>query len=142
MISTKDLYSYLPHKPPMVWIDSVLEHAADGGTTQTELKPEGLYFTKARLRESSFIEFTAQAYAFCNLAHLRAGGETDAVHSRTYLAAVKDFKFSNLPSLKPGDIITTKVKKTRAFGPITLVTGLCYLEDQLLSSCELKVFSE
>lgn len=126
----------------MVWIDDVLEHGAEGGSTQTVLKTDGLYFSQNRLRESSFIEFTAQAYAFCNLAHLRSSGATDTVHSRAYLAAVKDFQFHNLPDLKPGDVIVTKVKKTRAFGPITLVKGTCFVDDQLVSSCELKVFSE
>jgi 3-hydroxymyristoyl/3-hydroxydecanoyl-(acyl carrier protein) dehydratase len=126
----------------MVWIDNVLEYEANGGTTQTILKNNGFYFSQDRIRESSFIEFTAQAYAFCNLAHLRTSGTTDAMHSRTYLAAVKDFRFHNLPKLNPGDVVITKVKKTRAFGPITLVTGSCFVDDQFVASCELKVFSE
>lgn len=142
IIATKDLYNYLPHKPPMVWIDAVLDFSDKGGTAQTELKSDALYFSNGDLRPSSFIEFTAQAYAFVNLAYLRAGGETDAVHSKTYLAAIKDFQFHQRLPLKAGDIVQTTVQKMRVFGPITVVKGECYVGPTLITSCELKVFSE
>lgn len=141
-IPTKDLYNYLPHKPPMVWIDTVVSFSDNGGETTTDLKSDGVYFTEGRLRPSSFIEFTAQAYAFVNLAYLRAGGENDVVHSKTYLASIKDFVIHGDIDLKPGTVVTTRVRKTRTFGPITVVKGECFVNSTLVTSCDLKVFSE
>ncbi|MCC6137346.1 MAG: hypothetical protein IT287_01845 [Bdellovibrionaceae bacterium] len=141
-IPTTDLYSYLPHKPPMVWVDTVLSFDSSGGNTDVTLKEGGHYFTDGVLRPSSFIEFIAQSYAFTNLAFRRNSGETHAVHTKTYLAAIKDFHFEKKMNLQPGEKIFIKVKKARVFGPITIVKGECHHNEILVATCELKVFNE
>ncbi len=145
-LSSAELYPYLTHRPPMVWIDSVVAVEEAAGATLTQLKPDGYYSTDGVFRPSSFVELIAQSYAFTSLVYL-LNQNTPPTSQKNYLVAIKDFKVlaTNLPQA-PQEI-RTEVQRKRVFGPITFISGQCYWVDQnlnrqLLATGDLKVFSE
>jgi predicted hotdog family 3-hydroxylacyl-ACP dehydratase len=141
-IATQDLFNIVPHRPPMVWIDNVVECHDKGGAATTVLKKDGLYLTDGKLRESVAVELIAQTYAFCNAAYLRGAKSLEVATKRAFLAAIKDFKVVSWPDLPDGAELRTHVVKDRQFGPITLIHGNVYYKDQLLATGELKVFAD
>jgi hypothetical protein len=71
----------------MVWIDEVLRSSSKEGLCRVYLKPEAHFFGENGLRQSSAIEWIAQAFGY-------AWGASDGVHLKTtYLAAFKMFNF-------------------------------------------------
>ncbi|NJL25529.1 MAG: hypothetical protein HC902_10395 [Calothrix sp. SM1_5_4] len=63
-ILATDIMSYIPHRPPMVWIDEVTDYSASGGECLVRVKQNALYMGPQGLRASSCLELMAQAYAF------------------------------------------------------------------------------
>ena len=141
-VPTSELLDFIPHRPPMVWIDFVDSYSESGGSSRTILVKEGFYFTDEQLRRSVCIELVAQAFAFNNAALLKASGLSNPPIKRAFLAAIKDFKITEWPTIPVGAVLKTTVKKSRQFGPITLISGETYLDETLLASGELKVFAE
>lgn len=140
-LSCLELYPYLTHRPPMVWIDWVTSVEEARGTTTTQLKTDGYYCTDGVFRPSSFIELIAQSYAFTSLVYLLQQN-TPPTSQKNYLVAIKDFKILTNTMPQAPQKIRTEVQRKRVFGPITFISGQCYLDDQLLATGDLKVFSE
>lgn len=139
-ISTDTLLDYLPHKPPMVWIDSILEFSATGGVGLTVIKDNAHYMTNNELRRTACIEFVAQTFAFTNAATMKQNNIAYQ-NQRAFLAAIKDFDIRAWPELPSGAVLRTEVKKERQFGPISIIVGQTFWKEQLLASGELKVFA-
>ena len=56
-LETEALQAYLPHRPPMIWIDRVLASTPSGGTCEVVLRKDALYFQKGRLIHTASIEW-------------------------------------------------------------------------------------
>lgn len=69
-IDTKELTNYLPHRPPMVWIDRVLEYSQDSGVCEVIPKSNSLYIDNNKIMETSALEWMAQSYGFIKDAFL------------------------------------------------------------------------
>ncbi len=111
-ISAREIQHYIPHRPPMVWIDEVIDYSADGGECLVHLKTRSLYLSPRGLRAPSCLEFIAQAYGFCWIAYVtRVQNPGAAPMSRAFLAAFKDARFAapaRLAQVKAGDTLTVK----------------------------------
>jgi len=140
-VAPSELHNIVPHRPPMVWIDSVTLYEEIRGTALLTLKADGLYMTDGFLRDSSSVELIAQAYAFCNAAFLKYSKGTESRIERAFLAAIKDFKSAGR-KLPPGTELRIEVTKLRNFGPIVLIRGEVFAGQDLVASGELKVFAQ
>lgn len=136
-----ELYPHLTHRPPMVWIDWVISVEETCGTTTTQLKTDGYYNTDGIFRPSSLIELIAQSYAFTSLVYCLQQN-TPPTSQKNYLVAIKDFKLLTNTLPQAPQEIRTEVQRKRVFGQITFISGQCYLNDRLLATGDLKVFSE
>jgi len=59
---------FLPHRPPMLWIDQVISLNEKGGSCLVIFDKKKHYFDKSKIRQSSTIEWMAQAYGFVSIA--------------------------------------------------------------------------
>jgi len=80
-ITAEALQLFLPHRPPMVWIDRVIAVHGQGATCEVILKADGPQCAAHGLRQSSVIEWIAQAVGFSQAAIFKQPVQ------RTYLAA-------------------------------------------------------
>ena len=145
-ISAREIQHYIPHRPPMVWIDEVLNYSADGGECLIRLKPNSLYLSERGLRATSCLEFIAQAYGFCWIAYVtRVKDPGASPMSRAFLAAFKDAVFAapdRLARVKAGDTLTVKITKRRPMGPIAAFKGQVLHEGDELLRAQMRTFSE
>src|SRR5687768_16243919 len=58
------LSGFLPHRPPMVWVEEVVEVDETGGLCGLSLEASAPYLTDGKIRRSSYIEWMAQSFAF------------------------------------------------------------------------------
>ncbi len=143
-ISTSELHAFLPHRPPMIWIDEVGSSSADGGTCFVTLKREGLYFSEGVLRPTSLIEFLAQGFGYVAAAHkVRCGFSNVPAVQKAFLVAVTQAHFHDLSGAKPGTRLTVTLSDVKQIGPIQLFKGTVSLDTgAILGTANLKVFSE
>ena len=66
---------YLPHRPPMLLIDTILEVNQNGGACRTTIKPDCVFAVDGLVHPSAMIEFVAQACAIAaGVTASRTGG--------------------------------------------------------------------
>lgn len=143
-IPVSELSEWVPHRPPMVWVDAVVRSEGSEGECRVALSADAAYACQGRIRPSSYIEWIAQAFGFVQAAALI--GKDDASRpERVFLAAVKNFELvRSLGPLEPliGKELSIQVKKTHQIGPVALVLGsVLDWNGELLARAELKLFA-
>lgn len=146
MISALDVYRYIPHRPPMVWIDWITDYGPTHGECLIDVKPDALYMSPEGLRPSSCVEFIAQTYGFVWIAYVTRVLDPDAKGmSIAMLAAFKDVTFAPpdvMRSVKPGDRLVCKISGLRRLGPITTLRGQLFNGATLLAEGQIRTFSQ
>jgi predicted hotdog family 3-hydroxylacyl-ACP dehydratase len=137
----------LPHRPPFVWIDEIVEVAADHGVCAVELKSDGLYFGPEGLRASSFLEFMAQGFGYLRAAQSVTGLFPDRPPpTKAFLVSIQDAVYATDPAvLRPasGTRLRIEISGVREVGPITLFAAVVRdASGTELVRARLKVFSE
>ena len=138
-ISTVELQPYVPHRPPMIWVDEITDVTETGGVGVTYVKEGELYLSKGAVRPSVYIELVAQTYAFIQSVRLKQSG-IDKVDRRALLVAVKDFGMTKNKPITAGAELKIEVTRGREIGPVTVVQGKVTCNGETLASGELKVF--
>jgi predicted hotdog family 3-hydroxylacyl-ACP dehydratase len=146
VISAQDIYKYIPHRPPMVWIDWVTRYSAVDGECLVDVKKDALYMGAEGLRPSSCVEFIAQTYGFVWICYVtKVLDPTSKGMSVAMLAAFKDVKFAApevIQGVKQGDRLVCKISGIRAMGPITSFQGEVWKGDILLTQAQMRTFSQ
>lgn len=145
-IPAKDLYQFIPHRPPMVWIDYVTAFSATAGECIIDINKDALYMGPEGLRPSSCVEFIAQTYGFMWICQItRVLDPSSKGMSVAMLAAFKDVKFATpevMRSVKHGDRLISKISGARPMGPITLFRGEVRFGEILLAEAQMRTYSE
>lgn len=147
-VAVSQLSDTLPHRAPALWIDEVESIALNEGVCRVYLRTAAHYAdARGRIRDSSFVEWIAQAYGFVAACQVLAGLAAEEKRpEKTFLAQVRDFELSvdSVSSLiVEGDWIRVRVKRTHRLGPLALVEGEVYSSnDVLLARAKLKLYAE
>jgi predicted hotdog family 3-hydroxylacyl-ACP dehydratase len=145
-IPVKEIEPYLPHRPPMVWIDEVLVFSEKAGECRVVLREDGLYMGEHGLRATSCLEFIAQAYGFISVCHhIHIMDPNSKPLSKAFLASIKDAKLptpETLGRLRAGDELRVTIDGVRQMGPIVLFNGHIHSGDLLICEAQMKVFKE
>lgn len=141
------LISYLPHRPPMVWIDKVVEVGKDyrriSGVCRLQVQKNGLYVhNQKELRASAVIEYTAQGFGYLKAAYQKLHQFKDTP-AKTYLTGVR-YCYANLSRLDLDQDIEfeIRIKVKREMRPITFVYGELYQVGnfECLAKCEIQIY--
>ena len=139
----------MPHRAPMLWIDSVISWTAEGGCCQTMLKDSPLLFNSDKhLRPAMLIELMAQSFGFVRAAQIQSTASELAAASlkKAFLAAFSNAILPSgktLTSIHPGDVVDIFVSDFRELHPLTLFKG-CVRDSAgiVLATASLKVYGE
>jgi predicted hotdog family 3-hydroxylacyl-ACP dehydratase len=146
IIPVKDIEKYLPHRPPMVWIDEVRSFSEKAGECRVRLKAGGLYMDDEGLRPTSCLEFIAQAYGFISVCHhIYILDPNSKPLSKAFLASIKGAELpavETLARIRPGDELSITISGVRQMGPIVMFNGRVQTGDLLVCEAQMKVFKE
>ena len=124
---------YLPHRPPMLLVDELVD-AADGRVTcRTTLRPDCVFARAGRVHASAMIEVVAQACAIC-------GGLAGPV-KQGMVVACKEATFT-VDDFAIGDVLTIEVTRTHAQPPLTSFTGTVSRAGTTCVTMQLSVVTE
>lgn len=134
-IATKEtLEEYIPQRPPVVMIDSLISCDETKTVTEFRVAEGNIFVQEGFLREPGIIENMAQTAA------AKAGYEVKQKGIKPligFIGAIKDLKIFHLP--KTGDVIsTTTVIKTEVMG-ITLIKASSEANGARIAECEMKI---
>lgn len=148
-LSVKDLAFYLPHRPPMVWIDHIVEVGDDykkmSGICKVHLNDQALYCSeRGEILASAAIEFTAQAFGYIKAAYQVIHKFVDAP-TQTYLTGVRSCKadFSEI-KVPNHQILHVRVNVVREILPLTMVRGVVFIPEtnEVIAETEIQVYVE
>jgi predicted hotdog family 3-hydroxylacyl-ACP dehydratase len=132
-----DIYKFLPQRPPMVMIDTLISCADKITTTSLKILNENVFVKNGVLAEPGIIENIAQTAA----AGLGYGIANNVLLKEIpigVIGAIKDLNIFFLP--KTGDIIITEVTVAYEVLNASIIIGKVFAANRLVAECEMKIF--
>jgi 3-hydroxymyristoyl/3-hydroxydecanoyl-(acyl carrier protein) dehydratase len=145
VVNVKDIEKYAPHRPPMVWVDYVVDCSATEGECIVNVRGDAHYMSENGMRASACVEFIAQSYGFMSIAYRVNKNPDSQPLKRAFLASIGGAVFApsaEIAKVKAGDELRVKISNARERGPITAFKGAVLHGSTVLCSCDMKVFSE
>lgn len=140
LILRESVTRYIPQREPIVMVHGLLAHSASASTAVFGVEEGNLFVRDGRLLPSGLMEHIAQSaairsgYAFTQMPK----GEGPEKPPVGFIAALKDFEVHRLPMV--GETLHTTVTELNVIGNMTVIRGETRCGDNLLASCEMKVF--
>lgn len=135
ILVAEQILEYIPQRPPIVMIDKLWASNEEGTKTGLLIRPDLLFVENGYFTEPGLMENIAQTGA------IRAGYYHISRNEPVPLGFIGDFKnliIHQLPAINQ-EITTVVQLKGEVLG-ISVFEGKVYLDDQLLVSCEMKIF--
>ncbi|TCN61119.1 ABC transporter permease [Flavobacterium circumlabens] len=145
MRTAVDIQNYLPHRPPMLMVDLILNVDASYVETVFLIKEDNIFVSNDVFIEAGLIENTAQTCsAIVGKKYFfdENGSENENINVIGFISAIKNLKIHELP--KAYDTIITRANLVSKFegDDYTLCTMSCesVLGEKKLLECEINLF--
>ncbi|MCD0464299.1 ABC transporter permease [Flavobacterium sp. ENC] len=145
MRTAVDIQNYLPHRPPLLMVDLILNVDASFVETVFLIREDNIFVSNGVFIEAGLIENTAQTCsAIVGKKYFfdENGSENENIHVIGFISAIKNLKIHQLP--KAYDTIITRANLVSKFegDDYTLCTMSCesLLGDKKLLECEINLF--
>lgn len=145
MRTAVDIQNYLPHRPPMLMVDLILNVDASFVETVFLIREDNIFVSNDVFIEAGLIENTAQTCsAIVGKKYFFAedGSENENINVIGFISAIKNLKIHQLP--KAYDTIITRANLVSKFEgeDYTLCTMSCesLLGEKILLECEINLF--
>lgn len=125
----------IPQKPPMVMVDRLIEVTEKTTITSLIIREDNVFCEEGFFREPGLIENMAQTAAAGAGATPGREGEKARVG---FIGGIRNLKIAGFP--KVGQEIITHVTVMHEVFDVSIMQGEVFLNDQLIATCELKIF--
>lgn len=126
----------IPHKPPMLLIDNLLEVKERASVSEMTVRDDMLFVDQnGKLDEASYPEIISQAVA-AQEGFRRFGGRNPLVEG--FLLGIRNLEICGESSV--GDTLTITLYKKTRFGDFGILDGEVYKNDELIAKGEIKVW--
>lgn len=126
----------LPHEPPMLFVDSLVERSGDKAVGMAKMPVSGICFDETD-PFSEFLEIVAQTVAMANGYDALCCGEK---MSRGMLVGIDSFSIISKP--RPGQSLQIEIEKTFEFGAVKIIHGEVACEGLLVAQGDIKVWED
>ncbi len=127
----------LPHRPPMLFVDSLLERYGDRAEGTALMPEKGICFDPAHTFPEFFIEVIAQTMAMAN-GYDALCDDKDV--NDGMLVAIDSFVFQN--TAPPGARLHIIIEKSFEFGAVKIIHGEVFHGNVLLAQGDIKVWED
>ena len=135
MITTGDIQSFIPQRPPFVMVDQLLaftETTARGGF---RIKADNIFLENGEFKEPGLLENIAQTAA------ARAGYISKKENKPVptgYIGSVKNLEIYSFPKI--GDELITEITIENQIFDVTIISGKITCKETVLAHCQIKIF--
>ena len=129
-----NILGLIPHRPPMLLVDRLVQLTADGAVSETVPPPDGIFSRDdGRVEEAALFEMMAQTFAAAS-----AAGREGPGPSAGYLVGLKRVAIHG--PARVGATVTVRVKVISQVEDFSVVEGQVHQDGRLLASGQLTVF--
>lgn len=126
---------YLPHRPPMLLIDEIVEVTSDTAICRTTLRPDCVFARGASVHPSAMIEIVAQVCAIC----VGVIGERDGDPPRLgFIVGCREVTFA-IDQFSVGDELTVAATKILGEDQLAAFHGTVTRAGQVCVTIQLSV---
>ncbi len=130
-----DILQYIPQRPPMVMIDTLVGATDKSANTALTIAGDNIFVSEGKFSPSGLLENMAQtAAAHAGYLALQKNEPVKV----GFIGAVKDLQVISLPPA--GATVHTRIEVQNTVFNATSVLGKVMLGDAVVASCELKIF--
>jgi len=135
IVDKKDILTYIPQRPPMVMVDSLIEATEKLIVSSFTILDNNIFLKDGIFQEEGIIENIAQTAA--------AGVGYKQVIQKLpvklgYIAAIKNLRINYLPQVN--STLETTVEVVNEIMEVTIVKGVVSENGQPIADCELRIF--
>jgi len=135
MITTGDIQSFIPQRPPFVMVDHLFtftETTARGGF---RIKADNIFLENGEFKEPGLLESIAQTAAAW--AGYISNKENKPV-AIGYIGSVKNLEIYSFPKI--GDELITEITIENQIFDVTIISGTISCNEKILAQCKIKIF--
>jgi predicted hotdog family 3-hydroxylacyl-ACP dehydratase len=141
-VPVADIFEFMPHRPPMVWIDEILSVNETGGVCLVRVK-DGAYMSAEGIRPTSYIEFMAQSFGYVSACQLKVYPNSRPKPTQVFLCGIRDLEINNDKKISEGEQLRIEVKRTHEMGPLILFEGKVFSSDgTTMAKGQIKLFAQ
>lgn len=127
---------YLPHRPPMLLIDEIIEVSKTHAICKATLRADCVFAIDGKVHATSMIEFIAQTCAIAaGVPSVREGGPPRL----GFIIGCREILFPVVEWFDVGDVLTLTVNKILGEEQIAAFNGLVHREGALCVQIQLSV---
>jgi predicted hotdog family 3-hydroxylacyl-ACP dehydratase len=132
-----EIYKFLPQRPPMVMIDTLISCQDKTTITSLKIPPDNVFVKDGFFAEPGIIENIAQTAA-AGLGYSIVNNITGNDVPVGVIGGIKDLKIYFLPKI--GEVITTEVIVTNKILNASVIYGKVFAGNRIVADCEMKIF--
>lgn len=132
------LEPFIPHRPPMRWVETLLDCTATTATATTRFTADHFAVANGTVIETALVECMAQTVAAALGQRMQASGQSGAAN-HGMLAAVSNFKIHSHPPLD--QTLTIEVREVKRLGPMLMITGKISCGAELIATGDLSLYA-
>ncbi len=137
-VTSPELESLVPHRPPMRWIDVLVECTETEAKGRVTFLKDHFAVVNGKVEQSALVECVAQTVAAA-LGYRSCKKASAAKSSNGMLAAVSNFAIEK-PA--PLDVpVEINVKEVKRLGPMLLISATLVCDGDLLAAGELSLYA-
>lgn len=133
----QDFLNHIPHRPPFLFVDRVVEEAADCIRTQKEVKPDEPYFKGHYPGRPIMPGVLVCESVFQSGAILMSKRSGEVAGKIPVLTRIGNVKFKH--AVLPGDTLDIEVKLKEVVGPAFYLTGRARVGSKTVATVEFSV---
>lgn len=135
IVNQESILNYIPQRPPIVLVSRIYKADETSIITGFDITEDHIFTQNGKLTESGIVENLAQTAAS------RAGYEAVKNGSKPavgFIGNIKDLTIHYLPNAG-SEVLTEVTTKTQVMN-VSIIEAKSYCNDQLVASCEMKIF--
>ena len=132
-----NILNLIPQRTPIVMVEKFLGIEDNMSKTRFTITEDNIFVDNGMLSECGLIEHIAQSAAARVGYIYKTNGKSVPIG---YIGSVNNFVLKDTP--KVGDVISTKIEIIQEVFSITLIQAYCYVDDNEIASCRMKIFLE
>jgi len=136
-ITTCSILDLIPHRPPVVCVDRLLEVTDSAATSSFLIRPDFIFVEHGKITASGLLENAAQTAA------ARAGyfyQLADHPVQMGYIGALRHVNVYELPSID--DSLRTTVTIQKKIVNMLIAAAVIHCDEKLILDCELRIIVE
>jgi predicted hotdog family 3-hydroxylacyl-ACP dehydratase len=130
-----DIQELLPQSPPFIMLDKMLHCDLETTRTSFRVKEDTIFCDNGVLQEAGIAENIAQTCA-ARIGYINKYLYRNAIKIG-FIGAIRNQEFLRCPRV--GEVLVTQIKTIQEVFQTTLVNATVYIENELITSCEMKI---